>query len=86
MLIIFLIELINVFKIIKKGLKMSVLKNHFKDMSVEKKTKGRTKKTQGKRDKVYSFYCTEEELKELNAKAEQRHLSLSEYFRMKIFD
>lgn len=65
---------------------MSVLKNHFKDMSVEKKTKGRTKKTQGKRDKVYSFYCTEEELKELNAKAEQRHLSLSEYFRMKIFD
>lgn len=71
---------------------MSVLakKSNFKDMSIPKDTetekRGRSKKeAHKKRDKVYAFYCSDEEFKELEAKAKQRHLTMAEYFRMKLF-
>lgn len=47
--------------------------------------RGRSKKEGKKRDKVYAFYCTSEELKELEARAEKRHLTIAEYFRVKLF-
>lgn len=70
---------------------MSVLtkKSNFKDISIPKDTeikkRGRSKKEAYKRDKVYAFYCTDEELKELEATAKKRHLTMAEYFRVKLF-
>ncbi|TLD85466.1 hypothetical protein [Helicobacter sp. MIT 05-5294] len=54
------------------------------ETSTEKK-RGRTKMTSNKRDKIYAFHCTQKELDELKARAEARYLSLSEYFRVKLF-
>lgn len=54
------------------------------ESSIEKK-RGRTKMTSNKRDKVYAFYCTQTELDELAKRAEARHLTLAEYFRVKLF-
>ena len=56
-----------------------------KESEIEtKKTRGRPKKT-NKKDCTYTFYCTKEELKELALRAEKRYLSMSEYFRMRLF-
>lgn len=47
--------------------------------------RGKTKKEGKKRDKVYAFYCTNEELKGLESKAKKRYLTIAEYFRVKLF-
>ena len=49
------------------------------------KKRGRTK-ISNKRDKTYTFYCTQDELDELEKKANAKHLTMAEYFRVKLFD
>ncbi len=51
---------------------------------VATKKRGRAKIT-NKRDKSYTFYCTQAELDELQARADAKHLTLAEYFRVKLF-
>lgn len=43
------------------------------------------KRVKPKRDKAYTFYCTEAELQELERRAEKKYLTLAEYFRIKVF-
>lgn len=75
-------------------------KSVFKDIAVNKEfvenaesnTKTKTKKTKGrskithKRDKTYTFYCTQDELDEIEKLANERHLTIAEYFRFKLFN
>lgn len=73
-------------------------KNVFKDVSANKdfaentethisspkKTRGRSK-IANKRDKTYTFYCTQDELNLLKKLASEKHLTMAEYFRIKLF-
>lgn len=52
--------------------------NNSKDNEAKKRVKP-------KRDKAYTFYCTEAELQELERRAEKKYLTLAEYFRIKVF-
>lgn len=50
-----------------------------------KKSRGRNK-IANRRDKTYTFYCTQDELNELERLASERHLTMAEYFRIKLFN
>lgn len=51
----------------------------------EKKSRGRPKKQSfDKRDCTYTFYCTKEELQSIQVKAKEKHLTLAEYFRVRL--
>ena len=67
-------------------------KSALKDITVNKDFVGKVKKPRGrsrtanKRDKTYTFYCTQNELDELERLANERHFTLAEYFRVKLFN
>lgn len=64
----------------EKKIETEIIKND--NDSKDNKTK---KKIKVKRDKTYTFYCTEAELQELERRAEKKYLTLAEYFRIKVF-
>lgn len=72
-------------------------KSTFKDVTANKtfveQASGETtgakrgrKKSAKKRDKFYAFYCTQDELYELRRIADEKHMTMGEYFRFKLFN
>ena len=77
----------SVFDKNKKGVFKDIAANKDSIENIEsspKKTRGRNK-IANKRDKTYTFYCTQEELNELENLAQEKHLTMAEYFRLKLF-
>ena len=72
----------NVFKDISAN--KDFVENTETHISSPKKTRGRSK-IANKRDKTYTFYCTQDELNLLEKLASEKHLTMAEYFRIKLF-
>lgn len=54
--------------------------------STDSTSKRGRKQSSNKRDKTYTFYCTAQELQMLEKLADEKHLTMAEYFRIKLFN
>ncbi|MWV63016.1 hypothetical protein DCO58_01090 [Helicobacter saguini] len=56
------------------------------ESKIDSKSKRGRKQSSNKRNKTYTFYCTKEELEMLEKLANDKHLTMAEYFRVKLFN
>ena len=68
----------------EKNLSSKTFANEASESAQTKRSRGRNK-IANKRDKTYTFYCTQDKLNELENLADARHLTMAEYFRIKLF-
>lgn len=64
---------------------LDLSKLNLENLEFKARGRGRPKKQSlDKRDCTYTFYCTKEELQSIQVKAKEKHLTLAEYFRVRL--